>query len=132
ASPQAARGLWLEVPEGAAVEHFAQVRELSHQLRPAGARLGLEHAGERLGRIERLFEAGLDYVKLDAAVVHGVAGDGGRAGYLKSVVTMLHGLSISVMAEGVTEAGDAEALWTIGVDAITGPWASAQRSDLVS
>src|SRR5205814_1903952 len=68
-APEPARLLWLEVPELAAIDHFAQVQELAHQLRPAGARVGLEHAGERLGRIERLFEAGLDYVKLDASVV---------------------------------------------------------------
>jgi EAL domain-containing protein (putative c-di-GMP-specific phosphodiesterase class I) len=108
------------------------VQELAHQLRPAGARVGLEHAGERIARIERLFEAGLDYVKLDAAVVHGLAGDLGRANYLKGVVAMLHGLSMQVLAEGVTEQDDAAALWRIGVDGVTGPWASALRGDLVS
>ncbi|WP_280154930.1 EAL domain-containing protein [Piscinibacter sp. XHJ-5] len=131
-APAAARKLWLEVPEAAAVDHFAQVHELGHQLRPAGAKVGLEHAGERIARIERLFEAGLDYVKLDAAVVQGLAGDGGRANYLKGVVAMLHGLSMQVMAEGVADPEDAQALWRIGVDGITGPWASALRGDLVA
>ncbi|HEX6705991.1 MAG TPA: EAL domain-containing protein [Albitalea sp.] len=132
ARPQQAARLWLDVPESAAVEHFAQVQELAHQLRPTGARVGLEHAGERLARIERLFEAGLDYVKLDAAVVQGLAGDDGRANYLKSVVAMLHGLSMQVMAEGVADPADAEALWKVGVDGLTGPWASALRGDLLS
>ena len=132
AAPRPAHRLWLEVPEAAAVEHFAQIREIALQLRPMGAHIGLEHAGERLGRIERLFEAGLDYVKLDAAVVQGLAGDDGRANYLKSVIAMLHGLSMMVMAEGVADPGDAEALWRIGIDGITGPWASALRGDLVS
>ncbi len=131
AAPEAARRLWLEVPEAAAVEHFAQVRELAHQLRPLGARVGLEHAGERLARIRRLFEAGLDYVKLDAAVVQGVAGDNGRVIHLKSVVAMLHGLSIQAFAEGVVEDDDARALWEAGVDGITGPWASERRADLL-
>jgi diguanylate cyclase (GGDEF)-like protein len=132
AAPQAARSLWLEVPEVAAVDHFAQVQELALQLHPTGVRVGLEHAGERLARIERLFEAGLDYVKLDAAIVQGIAGDDGRAHYLKSVVAMLHGLAMTVIAEGVVEASDAAALWDIGVDAVTGPWASGERSDLMS
>lgn len=130
-SPEHARWLSLEVPEAAAVEQFAQVQELAHQLRPTGARIGLEHAGERLGRIERLFEAGLDYVKLDAAVVQGVAGDSARASFLKSVVAMLHGLSMQAIAEGVSDAADAKALWALGMDAVTGPWASAERQDLV-
>lgn len=131
-APDAARKLWLEVPEIAAAEQFAQVRELVHQLRPMNARIGIEHAGERLARIERLYEAGLDYVKLDTAVVHGASGDAGRGNYLKSLVTMLHGLSIQVFAEGVAEQADATLLWQIGIDGITGPWASARRSDLVS
>ena len=132
AQPGPSGRLYLEVPEIAAVEHFAQVQELAHQLRPTGARVGLEHAGERLARIDRLFESGLAYVKLDVAVVQGLAGDSARANYLKSLVTMLHGLSMSVMAEGVADPGDADALWTIGVDGITGPWASALRGDLIS
>jgi diguanylate cyclase (GGDEF)-like protein len=129
--PGPARALWLEVPETAAVEHFAQVQELARQLRPAGARVGLEHAGERLGRIERLFEAGLDYVKLDAATVQGVANDEGQANYLKSVVAMLHGLSMKAFAEGVVDDADAQRLWKLGVDGVTGPWASDQRPDLL-
>jgi diguanylate cyclase (GGDEF)-like protein len=131
ASPAHARALWLEVPETAAVDHFAQVQELARQLRPTGARIGLEHAGERLSRIERLFEAGLDYVKLDAAAVQGVAGDNDRANYLKSVVAMLHGLSMKAYAEGVADPADAQLLWQIGVDGLTGPWASALRGDLL-
>jgi EAL domain-containing protein (putative c-di-GMP-specific phosphodiesterase class I) len=130
-APQQARWLWLEVPESAAVEQFEQVQELARQLRPTGTRIGLEHAGERLGRIERLFEAGLDYVKLDASVVQGVGGDAARSAFLKSVVAMLRGLSMQVIAEGVVEPADAKALWDIGVDAVTGPWASAERQDLV-
>jgi EAL domain-containing protein (putative c-di-GMP-specific phosphodiesterase class I)/GGDEF domain-containing protein len=130
-APQQARALWLDVHEMAAVDQFAPLQELARQLRPAGARVGLEHAGERLGRIERLFEAGLDYAKLDAATVQGVADDIGRANYLKSVVAMLHGLSMTVYAEGVADPTDAQALWDIGVDGLTGPWASALRGDLV-
>jgi diguanylate cyclase (GGDEF)-like protein len=129
--PGPARALWLEVPETAAVEHFAQVQELARQLRPAGARVGLEHAGERLGRVERLFEAGLDYVKLDAATVQGVANDEDQANYLKSVVAMLHGLSMKAFAEGIVDEADARRLWKLGVDGVTGPWASAQRPDLL-
>lgn len=122
AAPQAAGHVWLEVSESAALDRFELVRELARQLRPCGARFGLEHAGERLGRIEGLLDAGLDYVKLDAAVTHGVGADAGRAAFVRSVTTMLHSLSIQVIAEGVGDAPDAQALWAAGVDGITGPW----------
>lgn len=125
-SPRAARQVWLEVPEAAAADHFELVRELGRQLRPTGARLGLEHAGERLGRVERLFELGLDYVKIDAAITHGLSRDVTRAGFVAGLVAMLHSLSLQVMAEGVSNEADAAALWQCGVDGQTGPWVSAQ------
>ena len=124
AMPQAARLIWLEVTETAAVEHFELLRELGRQLRPTGARFGIEHAGERLGQIPRLFEAGLDYLKLDASVVAGVGSDEHRALFVRSTVALLHGLGIQVYAEGVSDAIDAARLWECGIDGATGPWIS--------
>lgn len=121
ATPEAAQHLWLEVAEIAAVDRFELVRELCKQLRPLGARIGLEHAGERIARIELLFEAGLDYVKLDASVVQGVAQDGARAAFVSATVGMLHGLGLLVYAEGVNESADIVALRQAGVDGATGP-----------
>jgi EAL domain-containing protein (putative c-di-GMP-specific phosphodiesterase class I) len=126
-SPRVARLLWLEVAESAAVDHFELLQELSRQLRPTGVRLGLEHAGERLGAIPRLFEAGLDYVKLDAAMVAGVGHDEHRATFVRGTVTLLHGLSLQVYAEGVADAADAKVLWDCGIDGLTGPWISSQQ-----
>jgi diguanylate cyclase (GGDEF)-like protein len=128
-APRVARLIWLEVAEVAAVEHFDLLQELSRQLRPTGVRLGLEHAGERLGMIPRLFEAGLDYVKLDSAMVAGVGTDEHRATFVRGTVTLLHGLSLQVYAEGVSDAADAKALWDCGIDGQTGPWVSQQRVD---
>jgi EAL domain-containing protein (putative c-di-GMP-specific phosphodiesterase class I) len=122
--PQAARLIWLEVTETAAVEHFELLRELGRQLRPTGARFGIEHAGERLGQIPRLFEAGLDYLKLDASVIAGVGRDEHRALFVRSTVGLLHGLHIQVYAEGVSDAIDAARLWDCGIDGATGPWIS--------
>jgi EAL domain-containing protein (putative c-di-GMP-specific phosphodiesterase class I) len=114
------------VPETAAVEHFARLQQLSRELRPLGAKLGLEHAGNRLGEVPALYEVGLDYVKLDGAVVARVAHDRDRADFVRGLVVMLHGLALQVVAEGVNDADTAEALWRLGLDGITGPWASAQ------
>lgn len=123
-APQAARLIWLEVAESAAVEHVDLLRELGRQLRPTGVRFGIEHAGERLGHIPRLFEAGLDYVKLDASLTAGVGRDDHRALFVRGTVTLLHGLGIQVYAEGVADARDAGRLWECGIDGATGPWVS--------
>lgn len=119
--PEAARHLWLEVDESAAIDRFDMVRELCKQLRPLGARVGLEHAGDRLARINLLFEAGLDYVKLGASVVQGVAQDPARSAYVTATVGMLHGLGLQVFAEGVSDPADIVALHQAGLDGVTGP-----------
>jgi EAL domain-containing protein (putative c-di-GMP-specific phosphodiesterase class I) len=124
-SPQTAKLIWLEISETAAVDHFEVLQELGRQLRPTGVRFGIEHAGERLGQIPRLFESGLDYVKLDASMVSGVGSDEQRAVFVRSTVTLLHGMSIQVFAEGVADAADAAKLWECGVDGATGPWISS-------
>ncbi|MEY2890933.1 MAG: hypothetical protein RJA98_841, partial [Pseudomonadota bacterium] len=129
--PDAARHLWLELPESVAGDQFDRLQALSGSLRPLGVRIGLEHAGERLSSLTRLFEAGLDYVKLDSTIVSGVDADGSRAQFVAGLVGMLHGLSLQVYAEGVTEAAQMQTLWQIGVDGVTGPWASLSRPDLV-
>ncbi|MBC7481546.1 MAG: EAL domain-containing protein [Rhizobacter sp.] len=128
AAPRAARDLWVEVGESAVADRFELLRELSRQLRATGARVGLEHAGERLARVERLFDAGLDYVKLDAATTHGLAADEAPAGFVRGLVAMLHSLSMQVFAEGVADGATADALWACGVDGVTGPWAGAVGS----
>jgi EAL domain-containing protein (putative c-di-GMP-specific phosphodiesterase class I) len=121
--PRLAQRLWLEVGESAAVEHFGVVQEFGRLLRPLGVRFGLEHAGQRLGLLERLFELGLDYVKLDAALCAGVAANAAAREFVRTSVALLHALSVQVQAEGVADEADAQVLWECGIDAITGPYA---------
>ena len=118
--PEVAKRIWIEVAESAAVDHFDNLRELARQVRTTGARFGLEHAGERLGAIPRLIDLGLDYVKLDASVLAGLALDSHRRAFVRSSVTLVHSLAWQVFAEGVEEAADAQALWDCGIDGITG------------
>ncbi|MBV8470595.1 MAG: EAL domain-containing protein [Burkholderiaceae bacterium] len=126
-SPQSARKLGLELPEVAAMQHFDVLHELSRQLRPLGVLVGLEHADAGLAQVERLFQAELDYVKLDSSVVSGVADDNARLAFLRGMVIMLRSLSLQIYAEGVSDARDVPVLWECGVHGVTGPWATAQH-----
>jgi EAL domain-containing protein (putative c-di-GMP-specific phosphodiesterase class I) len=125
--PRAARSLSLDIAEPAALDRFELLQTIGRELRPLGVRIGLEHAGERLAQIERLFEAGLDYVKLDASVTRGVSTEAKRADFVKTSVALLHGLSLPVYAEGVASEADLQTLWSCGIDGATGPWITEQR-----
>ncbi|WP_428509706.1 bifunctional diguanylate cyclase/phosphodiesterase [Roseateles sp.] len=125
-APQAARKLGLELAETAAVQHFDLLLEMGRQLRPLGVKLGLEHAGAGLAQVDRLYQAGLDYVKLDASVVSGASGDAARAAFVRGMLVMLRSLALKVYAEGLRDAMDVQALWDCELDGVTGPWATAQ------
>ncbi len=124
----AATKLSLELAEAGAVRQLHLVRELAEQLQGSGTKIGLEHAGERLGETRGLLEAGLDFVKLDASLLQGLAADDARAQHVAGTVRMLHGIGLRVYAEGVTEVDDAAALWAVGVDGLTGPVVQGPRS----
>jgi EAL domain-containing protein (putative c-di-GMP-specific phosphodiesterase class I) len=126
AQPDAARRLWVEVAERAALDRFRPLQELARQLRPLGVRVGLEHAGPQLQQITRLYELGLDFIKLDASVCTGIASSASGQEFVRSTVRLLLPLRMAVLAEGVGDADDAAALWANGVTAVTGPWATAQ------
>jgi EAL domain-containing protein (putative c-di-GMP-specific phosphodiesterase class I) len=126
AAPGAAGALWLEVTESTALAHPLALQTLAHELRPLGARIGLEHAGSRLHQLHDLIGMGLDSVKLDAALCTGLAGNAAAQDFLRSVVRLLATLKIPACAEGVTTQQDADCLRDCGVTALTGPWASAR------
>ncbi|MEJ6005650.1 LapD/MoxY N-terminal periplasmic domain-containing protein [Paucibacter sp. AS339] len=125
-APQAARKLGLELAESAAIQHFDLLFEMGRQLRPLGVKLGLEHAGAGLAQVDRLYQAGLDYVKLDVSVVTGVSGDAARAAFVRGMLVMLRSLALKVYAEGLRDEMDVQALWDCELDGVTGPWATAQ------
>ena len=127
AHPAASPRLSLELAEAGAIKQLHLVRELAEQLHGSGTRIGLEHAGERLADTRGLLEAGLDFVKLDASLLHGLSGDEARAQHVAGTVRMLHGIGLRVYAEGVSEVDDAAALWAAGVDGLTGPVVQAGR-----
>lgn len=120
-----APGLWLELAEEGALRHLGLVRELVTQMNGLGARVGIEHAGAGLTEAAGLLEAGLNFAKLDASFLEGLAGDQARREHVTGAVRMLHGIGLQVYAEGVTSSEDAQALVACGLDGLTGPVVSA-------
>lgn len=121
AVPQAAAKLWIDIPESLAATHPGVIQDLTRRWRPLGVRVGLEHAGAALTGMARLYELGLDYVRIDARFVGGIAHDADMRRHAESLVALLRGIGLGVYAEGVTQADDLRVLWSIGFDGATGP-----------
>jgi EAL domain-containing protein (putative c-di-GMP-specific phosphodiesterase class I) len=71
--------------------------------------------------VATLLESGLDFVKLDASMLQGLAQENARAQHVATTVRMLHGIGLKVYAEGVSDPADAAELWNCQVDGMTGP-----------
>ncbi|MBB3188965.1 EAL domain-containing protein [Halomonas cerina] len=121
AHPEAARQLWVELPEALATQDMPGFHSLCRELRPLGCRLGLEHVGTRFTHITDLHDLGLAYLKIDASLVRGVETSPERQAILRGMATLGHSLDLLVIGEGVETLEDARVLFTLGIDAATGP-----------
>ena len=126
AAPQAAAKLWIDLPESLGASHPGVIQELTRRWRPLGVRVGLEHAGAALSGMARLYELGLDYVRIDARFLAGIGHDAKVRRHAESLVALLRGIGLGIYAEGVAQAEDLQVLWSLGFDGATGP-AVSQR-----
>jgi len=119
-APQAAVKLWIDVAEGAALQP-RRLRDAIAVWRRLGVRVGLEHAGTRLRELSRLHALGVDYAKIDGALLHGVAAQPEVRELARGLVTLLRGMQVQILAEAVVDEADLAALWELGFDGATGP-----------
>lgn len=120
-APAAASRLWIDIPESLAVAQPGVIQQVAQHWRALGARVGLEHAGAALSGMTRLYELGLDYVRVDARFLGGIAGDAAVRRHAEALVTLLRGIGLQVYAEGVSRGDDLAVLWALGFDGATGP-----------
>ena len=121
AAPQAAAKLWIDLPEALAASHPGVIQELTRRWRPLGVHVGLEHAGAALSGMTRLYELGLDYVRIDARFLGGIGHDANVRRHAEGLVALLRGIGLGIYAEGVAQADDLQVLWSLGFDGATGP-----------
>lgn len=120
-SRAAAARLSIEWVESARPADWQAVGDAVAAWRGFGLRVGVEHAGAAPQELPRLQECGIQYVKVDARHLRGVASDDAVRAYARSLVALIHGLGLSALAEGIADAGDLATLWALGFDGATGP-----------
>ncbi|MFP5403935.1 MAG: EAL domain-containing protein [Gammaproteobacteria bacterium] len=113
--------LWIDIPEFVAYRHPREFRAFCDALRPLGCRIGLEHAGSQICHIGELHDVGLDYLKIDRAIVRGIDQSPGNQTFLRGLCTIAHAMGMMSIAEGVQTAEEAECLKALGFNGLTGP-----------
>jgi EAL domain-containing protein (putative c-di-GMP-specific phosphodiesterase class I)/GGDEF domain-containing protein len=121
AAADAARGLWLTVAEGPALERsMPRLREAAAAWRRHGVHLGVEHGGASMQSLPRLAAIGLDHLHISARFLRGAAQEAAVREFAGALAAMAHGLGWKVVAEGIEDERDLEALWQIGFDGAAG------------
>lgn len=112
--------LWLEVPEYSALRHLPEFRFFCQIAKTLGCRVGLKHAGHQFAGIPDLHDLGLDYLKIDSAIVRRVQEGEHHQVFLRSLCAVSHVLGMTTIATGVHDEKDVPVLGNLGVDAFTG------------
>ena len=85
-----------------------------------GVRVGVGSMEELARHLPALKAAGVRHVTLDARALAGLAQEAALRGYVHGLVGLVHGVGMTVLADSVNDAAEAQVLWSLGVDAGSG------------
>ena len=121
--------LVLEVTESVFLDPGSQVIDQLKHLRRARMRVALDDFGTGYSSLGRLQDLPVDSVKIDGSFVSMVRTGAEKLPLLSSMITMAHGLNLSVTAEGIETPAQAEYLMDLGCDFLQGYLFSRPVSD---
>lgn len=116
-----AERLWIDIPEFAAYRHAETFRVFCARIKSAGCKIGLEHVGSQVGRMGELYDVGLDYLKIDSAVIRDIDRNVGNQTFLRGLCTIAHAMGMMSIAEGVSKQEELACLKGLGFNGMTGP-----------
>jgi diguanylate cyclase (GGDEF)-like protein/PAS domain S-box-containing protein len=120
ASGVSAYQLALEVTESVFFDAEGSLIKQLSRLRDAGARVALDDFGTGYSSLGRLQDLPVDTVKIDKSFVSMVRTGSERLPILSSMINMAHSLGLTVTAEGVETAAQADYLTALECDSLQG------------
>jgi diguanylate cyclase (GGDEF)-like protein len=112
--------LVLEITETALLSNTADLQDRLHAITALGVRIALDDFGTGYSSLTWLQSVPADIVKLDRSFVAGLAHDTRKESIISAVLWLARSLNMSVVAEGVEELADWEALRDADCPAIQG------------
>lgn len=108
--------LTVETTEDLVLTEVGTVQAVLRELRERGVRVSIDDFGTGYSALSYLRDLAVDEVKLDRQFVADVTSDARAAAVVSAVINLTHTLGISVVAEGVEDAGTADWLTQHGCD----------------
>ena len=107
--------LVLKVSEASAMSQVKNVKAFIKGLKQLDCRAALDHFGTGLTSFNTLRHVPVDFLKIDADLVHTLATDHESQSAVRSIVDMAQSLRKRVVAVGVEDAATLAMLWDMGV-----------------
>ena len=112
--------LEIEVTETAMMSDPQTAAMVVDELHEAGIRVAMDDFGTGQSSLGRLRELKLDKVKIDRSFIKAIGADKPAEHIVRAILEMCAGLELTVVAEGIEEIGQAEALKRYGCHAAQG------------
>jgi len=105
----------LEVNEGVAVRSYEVLAKGIAELRASGVRVAVDDLGAGHTNLDQVLRLEPDFLKLDISLVRGVHESARKQALIESVVSMGRAVGATIIAEGIEEAEEKDALVSLGV-----------------
>lgn len=112
--------IFLELTERSPLLTTSPVRRELLRCQKAGFGIAMDDVGAGYNNLLGMVELRPTLVKIDRLIIQGMAGDACRAEAIRSILALAHSSAAGVVAEGVENAEDLEALRALGVDMVQG------------
>jgi multidomain signaling protein FimX len=114
-----------EVGEALATTHLKELKELQALVAPLGFELAIENFGSGRDPAHLLSHVPLNYVKIDGALMQGLANDRPLQEQVKLLVQEARTRGVTTIAERVEDANTMAVLWQLGIEFIQGYFVSS-------
>jgi diguanylate cyclase len=112
--------LWLELTESMMVEEDEGLHALFTSIHDLGVRFSLDDFGTGFSSLSYLRRFDLDRLKIDRSFVTGLDQTSAPGSLASAIVSMGESLRIETVAEGVEDAAETMAVWSLGCDLAQG------------
>lgn len=119
------RMMVFELPEELATSHLKEAKELQALVRPLGFELAVENFGSGRDQAQLLSHVPVNYVKIDGALMQGLANDRALQEQVKALVQQAKSGKVTTIAERVEDANTMAVLWQLGVEFVQGYFVSS-------
>jgi diguanylate cyclase (GGDEF)-like protein len=109
-----------EITESIFIENMVIATAAVDELHNLGVRIALDDFGTGYSSLNYLRTLPIDVLKIDKSFVDNIAENSGNANLLHDIITLVHNLGISVVAEGVETESQMQYLITYSCDIIQG------------